>query len=362
MHHPQPLSSVPRSLDTGERSGALPLPPPPPRPSAAVPAPAANDRCGIEGARADTSKVKALREYRRACGLCFKCGERWGHDHTCPAMVQLHVVEELLELFGLDSVFDGEQQPPAEAVMSISKHALTGDKSPKAFQLHAWLQGHEILMLVDSGSSTSFVDAQLATQLKGVTPLARAGRVKVAGGGELQCTATIQNCKWASQGHEFTTDFKVLPLGMYHAILGMDWLEEHSPMTVDWKGKHISIPEAAGIVHLHGHPSTPSCEVINSMQLNSLCRQGAVSHMVQLYQVALGTGEEQEVTPECIRAVLEQYPDVFGEPTGLPPKCSCDHHIPLVPVLSLSTFGRIDTRRSTRLRSRNRWLNCSGRE
>lgn len=102
-------------------------------------------------------------------------------------------------------------------------------------------------------------------------------------------------------------------------------------MTVDWKGKHIAILSAAGDIHIHGHPSVSSCPVINSMQLGSLCRQGAVSHMVRLYQVTLGDGEEQDATPECVRAVLNQYADVFGEPEGLPPRRSCDHHIPLVP-------------------------------
>src|SRR3954469_466213 len=78
---------------------------------------------------------------------------------------------------------------------------------------------------------------------------------------------------------------------------GICRIQPPTPMTVDWKGKHIAIPDAAGTVHLHGHPSTASCEVINSMQLNSLCRQGAVSHMVQLYHVTLGSGEKQEATP-----------------------------------------------------------------
>ena len=114
------------------------------------------------------------------------------------------------------------------------------------------------------------------------------------------------------------TDMKVLSHGTYDAILGMDWLEQNSPMTVDWKGKHIAIPSPSGVVHIHGHPSTSSCPVINSLQLDSLCRQGAVSHMVRLYQVTLGDGEEQDVTPECIQAVLDQYQDVFGEPEGLP--------------------------------------------
>lgn len=58
---------------------ALPLPPPSGRP----PPPAgAADRRGTEAARAEAAKIKTLRDYRRARGLCFKCGERWGHDHT----------------------------------------------------------------------------------------------------------------------------------------------------------------------------------------------------------------------------------------------------------------------------------------
>lgn len=88
---------------------------------------------------------------------------------------------------------------------------------------------------------------------------------------------------------------KVLPLGTYDAILGMDWLEEHNTMTVDWKGKHIAMPSTQGVVHLRGHPSSTDCTIINSLQLQSLCRQGAVSHMVQLYQVTVET--EQTAVP-----------------------------------------------------------------
>ena len=63
----------------------LPLPPPPtPRPTPANAPMTANDRHGVEGAWADSNKLNALRDYRRAHELCFKCGERCGHDHMCP--------------------------------------------------------------------------------------------------------------------------------------------------------------------------------------------------------------------------------------------------------------------------------------
>ncbi|XBI16288.1 hypothetical protein VPH35_058570 [Triticum aestivum] len=71
------------------------------------------------------------------------------------------------------------------------------------------------------------------------TPLARRLRVKVADGGELLCTHEVANCAWWSQGQQFCNNLKVLPLGSYDIILGMDWLESHSPMQVDWVKRYI---------------------------------------------------------------------------------------------------------------------------
>lgn len=80
-HQPPPTL---RALDAGSRTSVpLPLPSPPRAPPGPAPTPTTDHR-GVEGARADHAKVKAVREYRRARGLCFKCGERWGPDHTCP--------------------------------------------------------------------------------------------------------------------------------------------------------------------------------------------------------------------------------------------------------------------------------------
>lgn len=67
-----------------------------PHPAASVSL--AEDLRGTDASRAsndNNNKLAALRAFRRAKGLCFKCGERWGKDHVCPATVQMHIVEEL---------------------------------------------------------------------------------------------------------------------------------------------------------------------------------------------------------------------------------------------------------------------------
>lgn len=249
--------------------------------------------------------------------------------------MQLHVVEELLELFGINTVFnDDEQAPapaPAETVMAISRSALTGGVAAKVFQLRAWIQGHEVLMLVDSGSSTSFLNQQLAKKLDGVQQLPWVCKVCVADGGELLCNSQIPHCSWGIQGSEFHTDMKILALGMYDTILGMDWLEAHRPMTVDWRAKLIEIPTPTGKVCLRGHESTSStCLSINFMQLQSMCKIGVVSYIVYLCSEQ-SVSDKEESVPPCIQEVLAEFPAVFGEPEGLHPRRACDHRIPLIP-------------------------------
>lgn len=81
-------------------------------------------------------------------------------------------------------------------------------------------------------------------------PLKQRVRVKVADGAELLCVQEIPHCQWFVQGHEFTTTFKVLPLGHYDVILGYDWLKAHSPMEVDWDSKSMVVSDKGWRVHL----------------------------------------------------------------------------------------------------------------
>jgi hypothetical protein len=83
----------------------------------------------------------------------------------------------------------------------------------------------DILILVDSGSSNTFISAQLATKMTGVSRLIQPLSVKVANGIVMQCQLQFQNKVWEVQGLQFQSDFKVLPLQHFDVILGYDWLE-----------------------------------------------------------------------------------------------------------------------------------------
>lgn len=75
-------------------------------------------------------------------------------------------------------------------------------------------------------------------------------------------------------GVTFTTDlFKLLPLSGYDLILGMDWLEGHSPMSIRWVYKWLEFEHKGKIMKLQGVlPNTQSCLSITRVQLESLVR------------------------------------------------------------------------------------------
>lgn len=247
----------------------------------------------------------------------------------------MHIVEELLALFGTDEDVLGDKQtehvePKDDNLCVLSIHAVAGLDGPGVMQLHAWLHGREVLLLVDSGSTSSFVDQHLAARLQGVIPLSKPCRVKVADGALLLCNTFIPQCQWTCQGQEFNTDFKIISLGVYEVILGMDWLKKHSPMYIDWEAHDLSVTTSAGPVELQAvAKDVQQCLVISSQELMNSCKQGSVAYVVHLNAVTDQTVADNTIPIEILR-VLEQYTDVFEEPRGLPPRRACDHRIPLM--------------------------------
>jgi hypothetical protein len=63
-----------------------------------------------------------------------------------------------------------------------------------------------MIILVDSGSSHSLVNAKLADVLQGQSTLPSAVRVQVANGQVMQSNAELKKAKWSIQGHDFYTD------------------------------------------------------------------------------------------------------------------------------------------------------------
>ena len=112
-------------------------------------------------------KLKALLAHCHKNGLCFKCGEKWGHNHRCSQQVSLHVLEELFDAIDtMDDAADtdSEEEVEPDTVMAVGDPLTTPKR--KTMKLQGMVAGSEVLILVDSCSVATFISQHLATQLK----------------------------------------------------------------------------------------------------------------------------------------------------------------------------------------------------
>lgn len=192
--------------------------------------------------------------------------------------------------------------------------SVSGSSSPRTLQLHGTLMGRELLILIDSGSSHSFFSTRCAQGLQNLVTLPKPVTVKVADGGSIVCNSEVQGAEWIVQGYSFHSNLRILQLGSYDMIVGMDWLEAFSPMKVDWRHKWMSIPYGQSSVVLQG--LLP--DSIQTLVLQ-LCHIVASSHSTEPSEI-----------PEVVQQLIEEFSDLFQDPSDLPPRRHCDHRIPLI--------------------------------
>lgn len=219
------------------------------------------------------NKLSTLHAYRKAHGLCIHCAEKWAPGHKCSPQLQLHVLQEFWDLCNedtIDQVSSPSEEPHPTPEADISHHlymvsaaALSSKDHPRTLQFKGTIQDQKIVILVDSGSTHSFLSSSVASKLTGVQALPIPVAVKIADGGSLSCVAELSSVEWSVQGVPFHSNLKILPLGIYDMILGMDWLEAFSPMKINWQHKLMSITYGHKQLVLHGTiPDTPECSVV----------------------------------------------------------------------------------------------------
>lgn len=285
-------------------------------------------------------KAQQLKDYRCANGLCFKCGEKYSPTHVCGKAegVQLKAMEltdttEILD----DSVLDAltNLDTPPDDGMLLSVQALAGTSSANSLQLRALVGNHVVLILVDSGSSHSFINADLCHRLQLPLVSCDPATVKIADGTLLTCSAQVPAFTWWIQGYTFVSSIKVLDLGGYDAVLGMDWLSQYSPMQCNWAEKCLSFTYQAQTVKLQGIVSH-SLQQLTAVTSDKLCKWQAGNDIWALAVVETVPAPSSSVSPlpPAVTKLLHQYDQIFQTPSSLPPQRQFDHSIPLLSGVS----------------------------
>lgn len=117
-------------------------------------------------------------------------------------------------------------QEAVEEEPLLSVNALSSADHLKTIKLRALVGNQVVIILLDSSSTHSFIDETTLSRLK-LQPqqLQTSLSVKVVNGELLPCTTELSTLTWWIQGNTFTYPMKVVELGGYEIILGVDWLE-----------------------------------------------------------------------------------------------------------------------------------------
>lgn len=134
-------------------------------------------------------------------------------------------------------VVGGEQE---EAALFV--HALEGSQGSYTIRVLGQHRIRQLVILVDNGSTHSFLDERVVKEIKilivraptvGVT-------VTVADGRKVLSTNMSLGFSWKIQNHSFTFDVRLLPLRSFVMILRVDWVKMHNPV-FDFENTTVSI-------------------------------------------------------------------------------------------------------------------------
>lgn len=217
----------------------------------------------------------------------------------------------------------------------LSINALTNAETENCIKLRSLVRNKVMLILVDSGSSHSFISSQFINMTNIPTETIPTKQVKLANGTVLPTTARITNLQWFIQGHTLSSDMLVMDMAPYDAILGYDWLRLHSPMQCDWNNKSFTFNYQGTQITLQGiQPPSLEATPITAQQLYKSAKGNDAWAFTIVESASPSTELEQgplQQIPQDINSLLQQYTDVFTDPQQLPPQRSYDHAIPLIP-------------------------------
>ncbi|XP_031104476.1 uncharacterized protein LOC116007955 [Ipomoea triloba] len=220
----------------------------------------------------------------------------------------------------------------------ISLYAMMGGEGLNTIKLLGAIGRQQLVILVDSGSTHSFLDPKLLTQLRIESERAHPLRVTVANGEQLICDSICKGMKWQVQEEWFEKDFRLLRLGGCDMVLGMDWIDQFAPIQLHTRPPGISFHKEGKRVLLKGLTRKPQIlQAATKKDTKRWQKNGVQGFLIDCEGLVNEANEHQccLVTMQTdfkeLAELIQEFQDLFDEPKALPQKRAYDHSIPLIP-------------------------------
>lgn len=261
---------------------------------------------------------------RREKGLCFNCDDKLFPGHKCkPPLFQCILAEEeepetpeepdlsQLQLLEIPAPKEPGDSP------KISLFALEGHKSPATLCLAAKLQGRDVVILIDGGSTHNFMQTRLAASLGLPIHKSTHLNVTVGNGDSIKCDGVCHDVKMLIQKEPFSFDLYLLPIFGANIVLGVQWHSTLGPITFDYKELYMEFQQAGKPVRLEGvKQGTLSAISLSQLRTSNLSTDTAtffylsISHTPPTNTLVIHTAPTPALNT-ALRSLLNDFALVF---------------------------------------------------
>jgi predicted aspartyl protease len=111
-------------------------------------------------------------------------------------------------------------------------HAALNDRKEEyqsnIIEIEGNIINHHVSILIDSGAIHCYIDPKLVDRvhLEKIN-LEKSSLVQLATGTKRRINETVKGCPVNMNGVNAVVDMKIIPLGYYDVLIGMDWLDKH---------------------------------------------------------------------------------------------------------------------------------------
>lgn len=192
----------------------------------------------------------------------------------------------------------------------------------------------KVSVLLDSGSTHNFLQEEVARKLRlPITPIP-SFLVSTGSGVSLRCDKMCKLVKMTVQGVTMTINMFVLNMEGANLVLGIQWFKIVGSILSNYTGMNIEFNWNGERIKWMGE-SILSDEQLSKNEMNSLATTTAGAFFCRFEYVGELKEEEQkkfsnsEIQEGELNPILNEFCDVFTEPTGLPPARSQFYNITL---------------------------------
>ncbi|XP_057444361.1 uncharacterized protein LOC130736560 [Lotus japonicus] len=288
---------------------------------------------------------------RRALGLCYNCDEKYVLGHRCQTKpFLLLLIDEEVDNAIPDTQPDTHLLEEVEVQVQeeeplhfqLSDCVVHGVPSPKALKFNGTVLGHNVRVLVDTGSTHNVIPPRIAAFLRLPVQPIPSFSIMVGNGAYLTCSGLVSDIPLMIKGHIFRVPFHIMEIQGADLVLGLEWLRTLGPTTSDYAVPYMTFQVDGAPFTLTGEPfQPPTAASFNQLQrmlqsdvvtecLTVAFTPTSTDDTAQFLQLTNFTEANQDMDP-TLWDLLKEFESVFSTPQGLPPPREHDHHITLLP-------------------------------